>query len=148
MTLTAAQLVGTWALISYQLEFTDGSFADPFGDAPIGRLHYGEDRFMAAHIMAPDRPPLGDTVSASAEAARKALAEHFSYCGRYSTRGNRVTHSVEISVSPDWVGQDMERFARIEGDILTLSAPETSFGPKRGVAVLTWQRLTSQTNSN
>jgi hypothetical protein len=140
MSLRPEHLLGTWELDSYRIEFSDGPVDEPFGASPVGLLHYGQDGFMAAHIMTKDREPLGDTASASPEAARAALASHFSYCGSYRVEGGTVVHDVTISVSPEWCGTTKTRVAVLDGDVMTLRAPDTSFGLRTGSAVLRWRR--------
>ncbi len=44
------------------------------------------------------------------------------YAGRYSFRGDRVIHHVELSLFPNWVGTDQQRWVELAGDRLTLSA--------------------------
>ena len=145
MELAPENLLGTWALVSYRIEMSQGSVAEPFGSDPVGELHYAADGFMAAHIMRRGRTRLGDTVAADGDAARRALASHFSYCGRYSIRGDQVKHDVTVSVSPDWCGTTVMRTAVLEGDRMTLRAPGTRFGAETGQAVLVWRRMPTGT---
>ncbi len=42
--------------------------------------------------------------------------------GRYSFIGDRVIHQLELSLFPNWVGSDQERWVELAGDRLMLSA--------------------------
>jgi lipocalin-like protein len=44
------------------------------------------------------------------------------YAGRYRFHGDRVIHHVELSLFPNWVGSDQQRWLQLAGDRLTLSA--------------------------
>ena len=136
------KLLGSWTLEDYAFEFDDGSRQTPYGDNPIGRLHYSGNDQVFVHMMAANRAPLDcDTTTASGEAARTALGTHISYCGTYWVKDNAVCHHVTISMLPDFVGQVLRRDVKLDGSRLTLSAPNASFGGKRGVAILKWRRL-------
>lgn len=136
------RLIGTWSLVSFELTLASGEVVLPFGEAPIGRIHYGPDGFMAAHLMRAGRARIeGSSESLSGEAAAKVLADQFSYCGRFRCEPELVIHSVEVATNPNWVGREQRRGARFDGNKLILSAGGVRHGDERGQAVLTWVRL-------
>ena len=55
------------------------------------------------------------------------------YTGRYSFYGNHVVHYVELSLFPNWVGSDQERWAELAGDRLSLSASSQLLAGKQQV---------------
>jgi hypothetical protein len=141
MSLTDA-LLGTWAIESYVFDFEDGTRLAPYGDAPAGYLAYAPDGHVSVHMMARGRPRLDcDTADASGEAARTALATHISYAGTWEVADAQVVHHVTVSSLQDFVGVSLQRDAVLDGDCLTLSAPNASFGGKTGRTTLVWRRL-------
>lgn len=137
--MSAARLVGTWRLVSYETDEQDGRRGKPFGNA-VGRLQYDDSGNMAGQVMRPDRPPaeLGD---GSAQQLRAAYIGYIAYFGTYEVApdGRTVTHHVEGALNPAWVGGDQVRTLRFEGEYLVLSAEVPKAG-KVVTHVLTWER--------
>ncbi|MBI5443585.1 MAG: lipocalin-like domain-containing protein, partial [Deltaproteobacteria bacterium] len=97
---------GTWRLLSFECERSDGRRVLPFGPDAFGQLIYGSDGRMSAILSRRDRVPLpsGDPATSS-EAERAALADGFAaYGGTYIVGAGTVTHEVEASFLPNWVG--------------------------------------------
>jgi hypothetical protein len=80
---------------------------------------------------------LGGTVPEKARAAEAFVA----YAGRYTCRGDHVVHHVELSLFPNWVGTDQQRFADLSDDTLVLSARPLLLAGKQQVPRLVWQRV-------
>jgi hypothetical protein len=89
------------------------------------------------------RQPLSVADSAAAPAAERAeaFATFFAYAGRYTFAGDRVIHHVEVSSLQNWVGTDQIRYARLQGNRLTLITPLVLDGGEQVVAELVWERL-------
>jgi len=125
------RLAGTYELVSYEFFPAGGETRRV---EAIGRLNYDPAGNMAAQIMPldwPERPP---------EAATPARGlGYVAYFGRYEidpTEG-KVTHHVQGSVNPRWVGGDQVRFFELSKDGLTLSLRSGG----RTTARLVWRRL-------
>lgn len=117
-------LVGTWGLESWFLEYEDGRPSEfPLGLAVRGMLLYTPDGRVSATLMATGKP-----------------AASFAYAGRYDVRGDAVYHSIEISTDPTLVGVTTTRHIAREGDVLTLSGPDFSAGTGRRQKIV-WRRL-------
>ena len=82
----------------------------------------------------------GDLLSGSAEEQARAVQGFVAYAGRYSFHGDRVIHHVELSLFPNWVGTDQERWVELAGDRLTLSASPLLLAGKQQVPRLLWER--------
>ena len=135
------RLLGTWALETYTLTFPDGEVIHPYGETPSGRIHYGTDGFMSAHILDPEVPLTGtDSGSVPAVQAARILAGHISYCGSYSFEADTVVHHVELCSHPDWIGSRQVRHPAFEGDRLVIRASGIGYGERRGDAWLRWCR--------
>ncbi len=133
------RLIGNWRLISYETTETGGRRGKPYGDA-IGRLMYDDRGNMAGQVMRPDRArvELGD---GNAQQIRAAYLGYIAYFGTYeiAADGENVTHYVQGSLNPAWVGGNQVRRMRFEGDRLVLSA-DVRKKDEIVTHVLTWER--------
>jgi hypothetical protein len=120
--LTADDLLGTWRLRSWKNLASDGSAVDPLGEKPVGYIFYNHDGYMSVEIMAADRAPHHGPF--------EVLADQ-----------QAVIHHIEVSSYPNWIGNAQVRFAKLEGDLLTLSTePMVLQGVERR-AELVWERV-------
>ena len=55
--------------------------------------------------------------------------------------GDRVVRHVELSLFPNWVGSDQERFVELAEDRLALSASPLLLAGRYQVPRLIWERL-------
>jgi len=76
------------------------------------------------------------TVEEQAEAFKTFLA----YTGRYTLNGDQVTHHVEVSSIQNYVGRDLVRIVKFQGDQIVLVTPPTRVNGKVQTLELTWQR--------
>src|SRR5262245_33634419 len=136
-------LIGTWRLVSWENRRPDGHVSYPFGRNAVGYILYSPDGYVFVPLMPPDRARFAvndrfqGTLAEDAQAARSYL----SYCGRYEFKGDRVVHHVELSLFPNWVGGDQERFVTLTGDRLALSTPPLLFEGTQQTAHLIWERV-------
>jgi hypothetical protein len=137
------RLVGHWTLLSYDTFHPDGSIGRPYGDA-VGRLCYDGHGNMSGQVMRPGRQPVAHR-DEGVRNVRAAYAGYVAYFGTYevSAAGDTVTHHVQGSLNPSWVGGHQVRRLRFDGDRLILQADVTR---REGTVrhVLTWQRLESR----
>jgi len=135
--------VGTWRLISWETTSADGSISYPFGRQAIGLIIYTDDGYMSVAIMYPDRERFaaGDLLGGSGEEKERAAESYVSYCGRYEFRHDSVIHHVELSLFPNWSGEDQERRVELSGNRLTLEAPPLLINGIEQRARLVWERL-------
>jgi hypothetical protein len=100
---------------------------------------------MSAQIMDPDRGPVvsADWSALTPEEYAAEARGYFAYAGSFEVDEERgtVTHSVEVSLFPGWVGGAQLRIVRLDGDVLELSGavPEES-GGKLVTTRLRWVR--------
>jgi len=134
-----SRLVGSWRLVSYETLDEAGRRGRPYGDA-VGRLTYDAHGNMTGQVMRPDRTPVTYT-EGSAQQVRAAYLGYIAYFGTYEVAadGRSITHRVEGSLNPAWVGGNQLRAMRFEGDRLVLQAEVEKGG---GVVrhQLTWER--------
>lgn len=80
--LTVADLVGTWRLLSWHALGEDGSTREPFGAEPLGYVVYTADGRMITTISRGDRTPIGGDLLSGPEAGRlDAFASFIAYSG-------------------------------------------------------------------
>ena len=136
-------LINTWQLESFELRREDGTIVYPFGKDPIGRLIYTDAGHFAVQLMKRERIVFasGDQLRGTPTEIEASFQSVVAYYGRYSfdELGHTVTHEVEGSLFPNWIGQSLKRRATFETDRLELSTEPTSFDGLNSVGVLTWR---------
>lgn len=95
--------------------------------------------------MRPGRPPFasGDWFRGSNEEFKEEALGYIAYSGPFHTDKEKqtLTHSMFVSLFPNWLGQTQPRVVKIEGDILHLSsATPILSGGKRTMSYLSWRR--------
>ncbi|MGA9977307.1 MAG: lipocalin-like domain-containing protein [Candidatus Sulfotelmatobacter sp.] len=134
------KLVGTWKLVSASNTTSSGERNEsPFGTRPVGFLTYVDGR-VTALISYDGRKALsvgGGDLEEQAEAFKTFLA----YTGRYTFNGDKVIHHVEISSIQNYVGRDLVRDIKFQGDQMRLVTPPTRINGKLQTVELVWQRL-------
>jgi hypothetical protein len=140
------QLIGAWKLVSYVEEPVDGSEPYyPFGEQPQGIIMYTPDGYMSAQLCRPDRVPFasGDWFKGTASEFEAEASTYIAYTGPFHVDEEKqsLTHSMFISLFPNWIGQTQPRVVKIEGNMLSLStaSPINSAG-KTVNSYLRWQR--------
>jgi len=141
----AAPLTGDWRLRSWLSEVEDGSTRQPMGEGPVGILVYSPDGTMITTIASAGRPALSsaDPLRGGPDDERLRSAETFiAYSGSYAYDGVDVTHTVEMSLYPNWVGTRQVRHVRLsaDGDTLELATDPVFMDGRRAVQRLTWER--------
>ena len=93
-----SKLVGTWKLVSYEVQRPNGEVLYPYGQKAAGRLIYDATGHMAVQIMRPDRPK-AERGKATAAEMQAAYGGYVAYFGTYSVnaKGDTVVHQVEGS---------------------------------------------------
>ena len=88
------------------------------------------------NLKKPEKLPFTD-----AERAEIHKGIFAAYMGRYSVDGNKITHHIEVSWRPDWIG-DQLRYLDIDGRKLTIrTAPlVSSLTGKEVVSILTFEK--------
>jgi hypothetical protein len=139
------QLLGTWRLVSYYTEGTDGSIAHPMGQDTVGFIMYLSDGFMSAHLMVPGRPAYtGGTANTATQSELAAAAlGYFGYAGRYEVDELReaVRHHIEVALAPNLAGSTQFRHVEFEGRRLILRGDPAPIGGRMVAHVITWERV-------
>lgn len=156
---TAADFVGTWRLLDYSFLHEDGSVEHPWGTDVRGYLLYSAEGYMSGNLSpANDWPSRRARLAAAFKAhdgagalrlaSRAGRSDYIAYTGRYTVEGDTVTHHVEASLFPNWVGRAEVRYYSFAGDKLTLRTGPLPSGKHSIVAQLVWQRVGSAADTN
>jgi hypothetical protein len=85
------------------------------------------------------RKPL--SIAATNEELAAAFNTFLANTGRYSINGDKVTHHIEVSSIQNYVGKDLIRSVKFQGDQITLVTPPTMVNGKIQIVQLIWQFL-------
>ena len=120
----AAQMVGSWRLISATQRLTDGTLrADPQpGPRGAGYIMYTETSRMCAVLANPDRPKWKSEAAPTDAEVRVAFDGLVAYCGTYDINESErsVTHHIEMDRVPNLAGTDRKRYVTLDGKRLVL----------------------------
>ena len=139
MTAVRDRLIGSWRLVSYETTDLAGHTGSPYG-AAVGRLAYDEGGTLSGQVMRPDRARV-EVGPGNAQSVRAAYVGYIAYFGTYEVAadGASVTHTVQGSLNPEWVGGRQVRALRFEGERLVLSTDVRKNG-QFVTHTLTWER--------
>ncbi len=114
------------------------------GASPDGLVTYTADGTMVGMMGPGDRPRFAtDDVTGGTDVERAlAFATFIAYGGRYEVGGDTVTHYVETSLFPNWIGTTQRRRWELDesGRRLTLTSPPVTLGGAIRIQRLTWER--------
>ena len=133
--------IGTWRLVSVETRKEDGSLHR--SGKRTGYIIYSPEGYMSVAFMKEGRSEFasGDIRGGSVEEKIEAFNGYISYSGRFEVSGDVVTHVIEVSLFPNWIGERQERFFEFEGDRLTLSTPLQLVGGMSLSSHLVWERV-------
>lgn len=137
-------LIGAWRLRDWIAIADDGTTTQPMGEHPEGLLAYSGDGTMVAIMARADRRRFGseDLTGGTAEEQAAAFRTFIAYGGRFTIDADQVTHRVESSLFPNWIGTDQRRQWTLDDDArtLVLASPPLALGGVTRRQRLTWER--------
>jgi hypothetical protein len=139
------KLIGTWHLMEWDCTLDGRYHNHPFGRDAQGQIIYTADGQMSAILMQAERPFFAHANLAGGSDAEKlsAVSGYVSYAGTYLLNGNRVSHLVQFSLLPNWIGTELVREVTWldDGDLLLATLPETTRSGKVIVNRLRWRHV-------
>ncbi len=137
---TAARLVGSWRLVSFQIKAVgdDAPPRDVFGPRPFGRLILTPAHTMAVFIAKPGRKPPATEAEASA-----LLSSMAAYTGKFRVEGDRLITTVDGAWNEIFKAREQVRLFTLDGNTLSIRTGEGPSGVLPGkvtVAALVWER--------
>lgn len=134
------QLIGTWKLVKYTLKDENGKEFYPMGEDCTGFLMYTPDGHVSAQLMASKRPVYtsGDLHHGTQTEMAAAAEGYMAYAGKFEVNEKKMTliHQMAVSMNPTWLGQKQERYLKIEGNKVSITADVNT-------AVLVWEKADS-----
>ena len=141
------RLIGTWRLVSYvERDVDSGEENHPMGEHPLGLIMYAPDGFMSAQLSKANRSPFqgNDPRNGTPDEYTEAASGYLAYCGPFHVdeRNQLLTHEMQVSLFPNWLGQRQVRLVERDDDLLRLATvtPMTFHGA-RMTATLVWKRV-------
>jgi hypothetical protein len=129
-------LVGTWKLVSFQVETEGSNELQPWWDEhPVGFVIFTKEGRLLALLTAGDR-----IASATAD---QLIGSMCAYLGRYRVEGNRLRTMVDSGRLPAWVGKEQPRTFERNGDDLSLMSDfqdNPRYPGRRTRGVLMWRK--------
>ena len=135
--------IGTWRLVSVETRKEDSNMHR--SGKRTGYLIYSPEGYMSVAFMKEGRTVFasGDIRGGTVEEKIEAFNGYISYSGRFEVSGDTVTHVIEVSLFPNWIGEQQERFYELREDKLTLSTPLQLVGGMKLSSHLVWERVSS-----
>lgn len=144
------QLIGAWMLHAYvETSIDNGAISYPLGEQPQGIIMYTSEGYMSAQLMKPGRKAfaVNDFFYGTQEEYQAAASTYIAYSGPFHVDEMKrtLTHTMLISLLPNWTGQTQPRSIHLEGGVLTLGTeqPISSRG-KMVNARLVWHRAKTE----
>lgn len=135
---SAQQLVGTYKLMSFTSNFSDGTTVQPLGKLPNGYAIITPKRFMSVLVSDTRKP--GTTPDDKLALYSSLIA----YTGPYTIEGEKLITAVDVSWNQGWTGIKQVRTFTIEGNRLTTvtdSAPSALEPGKTVSARVVWEKI-------
>lgn len=135
------QILGLWALQSWQLTTASGKVIHPYGENPRGLIHYSGDGFMSVTLEASDRKASGHPALTNLTPDEsKNMYENFcSYCGAFEVIDGEVHHHIKHMSFKDWEGKTVVRKVTFDDDNLILSH-DIDYQGEKVDSVLIWKK--------
>jgi hypothetical protein len=137
------KLMGIWKLLSFDAELQDTGELNPIlGNNPKGYLIFTpEGRAMTVFTAGDRKAPKTD------EERVAAFTSMYAYSGLYRIEGDKMTWKLDVSWNEAWIGTELVRSLKLEGDRLKIiSAWNPSTNPRFHLgkmvrAIITWERV-------
>jgi hypothetical protein len=143
--LAGDRFAGTWRLLECYGRWSDGRISYPYGKEPAGLLMYDGHGNFSGQIAGSGRTAFesGNLLKGAAEEIKAAFEGYIAYYGTYEAdeANSQMTHHVEDSLFPNWVGDIQVRKYEFEGERLRLNTQPIK-GAKADLTVtLLWERV-------
>ena len=139
------RFAGTWRLLECYGKWSDGRISYPYGKEPGGRLMYDGHGSFSGQIAGSERPSFqsANLLKGTPEEIKAAFEGYIAYYGTYEVdeANSRVTHHVESSLFPNWIGDIQTRLYEFEGERLRLNTLPIKGARADLTNTLLWERV-------
>ena len=140
-----SRFVGTWKLISFEVQSPDGTVMKLYGDNPKGMAMFDENNNFVAQLMKSDRKEFeaDNQFGGTPEEIKEAFEGYTAYYGTYEVKDDKtLVNKVEGSLYPNWIGGEQIRYNKIYDNYSEMRTPPTKVGDTEYTGILKWERLT------
>ena len=131
-------LVGTYKIVSHEVQYTGGTAIQPYGKAPRGYLVLTPTRYVTFYTA--DNRKFGASV-----ADKAALLDTLGgWSGTYRIEGGKIIIAVDVSWTEVWTGKDQVRNWELSGNRLTLTSdpmPDPRDPSKTSFVRTVWEKI-------
>jgi hypothetical protein len=139
------QLVGTWMLVSVNIEAPDGSRFEAFGANPTGILNVDGNGHISVQFIGSGIPKFAsnDRLEGTPEENKAVTQGILCYFGTYSVSDadRSLNIHIENSSFPNWKGADQKRFLAFTEDEMKWINPTASTGGPGFTGHTVWKRV-------
>ena len=137
-TLGQQSLVGTYKIVSHEVQYVDGTTIQVVGKAPHGYLVLTPTRYVTFYTAANRK--FGPSV-----ADKAALLDTLAgWSGTYRIEGDKIIIAVDASWTEVWTGKDQVRHWTLSGNRLTFKSDPTTHADdpsKTSVVRTVWEKI-------
>lgn len=135
------KIAGAWSLVSFEQQAPNGTVTYPLGKDALGSIYYLPEGFVSVHIMQVNRSEYVNPALYANGKLKYTDLGYLAYSGRFSLNQSEtiITHHIDISMFPEWVGGQQIRVIKLDGDHLSLSS-DGPVGPDKIKFRLLWKR--------
>ncbi|WP_346986052.1 lipocalin-like domain-containing protein [Chryseobacterium sp. POE27] len=143
------KLVGTWTLVELiEVPVNGGEITRPMGKNPKGLIIYNPDGYMSAQIMNLNRSNFRQEhwINATAEEYTQEASTYLAYSGPFETDDEKqmVSHTMDVSLFPNWTGQTQKRIVTFIDGFLHLESEKPFISNSRLVThQLIWKKVSN-----
>ena len=134
------RLIGTWSLVSWEQNKTNGSKVQRYGAHPTGMAFFDSGGRFIITVMRSDRASYASNAvwQGTAEENKATADGTITYFGTYlmSEPDSSITIQIEGSSFPNWNGTEQKRIVAMRGDQLTLTVRP----PSGEIVDVIWKR--------
>ena len=138
------RFVGTWRLLECYGKWSDGRITYPYGKEPAGLLIYDGQGSFSGQIASSGRPAFqsGNLLKGTAEEIKSAFEGYIAYYGFYEVDEAKslMTHHVNASLFPNWIGDIQTRTYEFKGEKLRLNTMPIKGARADLIVTLLWER--------
>lgn len=139
------ELIGTWALVSVDNIYPDGSRVSPYGEEPQGLLVLDEKGNYAIQILKAARPKIvsNDKNKCTPEESTALVQGSNSHFGKYKVdeKSKTITFFIRQAFYPNWEGTEQKRSYVYAGNQMKYVVTNTTQGGQEVIAEVAWRRL-------
>ena len=138
------RFTGTWRLLECYGKWSDGRISYPYGQEPTGQLIYDGRGQFSGQIVGSGRPTFEsrNLLKGTPEEIKSAFEGYIAYYGTYEVNEelSQVTHRVDGSLFPNWIGDVQTRNYEFEGERLRLNTMPIKGSRADLTNTLLWER--------